>query len=776
MRKIFSVLLSVLAISVVVALSPASPVQAAPGDITTIRGTDFAPTSVPNARIESIRYLASENGFLVLGRDSQTQGSQLHLWKLKSDLTVDTSFPVVDLGSNFSAPTSSNSTCSEGCADARINVHESAGLFSVTWYRWGMKGTDNSTAEILSVATGSLKTGVISGTAATISPSNKSTTDLAPWSAFGNTNIGRETCVASSGSTYQSIPLSYYWLRQYNILLHPNGSLIVTVDCTYSNADGNTSSVSEYTTSQSVAVKISGSAFSVDTSWGANGYEKIIDDPTKCNTETTFSTMVDGSITSSSSTKTFFIRFIESSARVTTVPTGPAYQNVTAYNGCNTMNSSQTITSAQLRSVTINGSIKKVTTIATDDSIFINRFVIDPQGRWVGLVDPGPMMSDPNATPIYSTIRILPDGNVDTTNGTNGIKPIPDLPSTISVNGNSLRMNYFITGAARLESNETLFMGFSQTYGSYCNGQQNSVGTATFARYPYYFSPESGLVKSFGQDGLGQAFSYDIDLQDACTNGFPRQTQFVNKKGQPSLIVQVKSVGSQSSGLILATWEPANGVVGGGDGSDGSSSGSSGRTDTKVYSSALPKVTQTNTTLKILTRKTTRIQRLISRTPRTCTTLNGTVLLLRSGICSVGIVNKSTNKIIRTLSTTIKTEDATSGTTIIAQDPVMFKQGSSRLTKKTQTQVKLMVESAKDAKRIYVIGHSAQLFAEDSIFNYALSRNRARHVAGLLRSELRKAKVKVPVVVIAVGSRAQLSMTKTEKAQSQNRRVEVYFG
>ena len=304
---------------------------------------------------------------------------------------------------------------------------------------------------------------------------------------------------------------------------------------------------------------------------------------------------------------------------------------------------------------------------------------------------------------------------------------------------------------------------------------QNNTGTITTSQYPYYFDDANGLLKSYGTDGLGDAFTYTENLADSCSGRFVSGSSFIDSKGRPSFLAALPAVGTQQAGLTLAVWDAAEGVIGGGEGVGELAAGGSGRVDNKVYSK-LPAATQVETSLRVLTRKAQATERLFSRTPRVCTVTNGVILMLRKGTCTVNVINKSTGSTVRTLTTNVKDNNVDVGTSLTSNDPVMFKQGSSRLSKKTRTQIKEIVETAKDAKAIYVIGHSAQLFAEDSAFNYAISRNRARNVASLIQAELKKAKVKVPVIIIAEGSRAQLSLKKTEKAQSQNRRVEVYFG
>jgi len=753
----------------------ASPASAASGDVTITRSATVAPSAVPNAQVVGLVRLEKENAFLALGRDANTAGSSLHVWKIKGDLSIDASFPAVNLGDKFAEPTTTTSGCATQsvytCSRATLNVNESVGTFVVTFERQQMKGTQQfATTTIQSFAIGSLKTGTIIAQTATVLGSAASNYDISPWAAYATTRLAREACIGGTGATNQGAELSDAYFDSNSTYIRPDNSLIFSIRCNYNNNTGAfNANYLEYTTIVAFALKPQGSDLVIDTSFGNNGFVVVFNDHTKCATSAT-SVSYDTTIPSITSQKLSHIRLILEYARATTIPQYLQQGNYTSYNGCN-QNQQTAYTQTAAKTFLINGTVKSTLALG-NEGVAIGRYVIDASGRWSGISS-----SFQGGSTTYKMLRVLANGEPDPKNGTNGVKELTGLPSTVTVDGTSVRMNYNLQGVA-LTASSTLFVGFSSTSSnSTCdyNNAQNNTGTVTRSLYPYYFDEVNGLLKTYGTDGLGDAFTYSDDKANSCTGRAARSAGFIDSKGRPSVLAVLPAIGAQQAGLTLAVWDAAEGVIGGGEGV-GELAAGGGRTDTKVYSRKLPVTTQVETSLRILTRKAQATERLVSRTPRVCTVASGTVLMLRKGTCTVNVINKTTGDKVRTLTTNVKDDNVDAGSSLTANDPVMFKQGSSRLSKKARAQIKELAETAKDAKDIYVIGHSAQLLAEDSAFNYAISRNRARNVASLIQAELKKAKVKVPVIIIAEGSRAQLSLKKTEKAQSQNRRVEVYFG
>ena len=83
------------------------------------------------------------------------------------------------------------------------------------------------------------------------------------------------------------------------------------------------------------------------------------------------------------------------------------------------------------------------------------------------------------------------------------------------------------------------------------------------------------------------------------------------------------------------------------------------------------------------------------------------------------------------MTTTVKKEEVEVGTTLTTDEPIMFKQAITKLSKKALAQVAELAEAAKDASRVVVIGHSAAI-GEVSKYSYAISRDRANAVKAAL--------------------------------------------
>lgn len=135
------------------------------------------------------------------------------------------------------------------------------------------------------------------------------------------------------------------------------------------------------------------------------------------------------------------------------------------------------------------------------------RWVIDPQGRWNSTVTVMPSGGNvmPSSTP--TMIRLSADGSADTTLGANGMKTLTGLPATVTVNGTSVSMRYSLTGLATTAKGN-YFVGFASNGGTpNCSSNSGSYSTTV---YPYYFSIDNGLLTSYGTNGLGAAYTYEL--------------------------------------------------------------------------------------------------------------------------------------------------------------------------------------------------------------------------------------------------------------------------
>jgi outer membrane protein OmpA-like peptidoglycan-associated protein len=363
--------------------------------------------------------------------------------------------------------------------------------------------------------------------------------------------------------------------------------------------------------------------------------------------------------------------------------------------------------------------------------------------------------------PTTKLVRLNTKGELDTTLGADGTKTLTGLPSSVTVNGTSVSMRYSLAGLA-VTANGFYFTGFS-TSGNYSCNNQNS----TIKVFPYYMSPDTGLVTSYGTSGLGEALTLEINFGNTCTGA--ALLSYINSKGQHGYIAQVPAIGSQAAGLIGATWDAAEGITSGGEGV-GAAGASAGRVDKKVYSTKLPTTVQTDSALQVITAKQAEDLDIRTSTPKICVALTTSVLLVNPGRCVVRIIDEDTKKVLRTMTTTVKATDVDAGTTLTTDEPIYFKQANVKLSKTALAQVKELAAAAASASRIVVIGHSAAL-GDVSQYSYAISRNRAEAV----KAALIKAGVKKPIEVVALAYNQPEKTAKTEAAQAKNRRAEVFI-
>lgn len=791
------------------AIAPAS-VSAAPGDKTETSIPSMIPSSPANLRAVRMVRLNRTGEFLVVGRDLTSGTSTWHMWQLKSDLTVDSTFGtngVVDLGvaHNTGCGYPSSNECSR--IDT-IAFNETANTYLVVVMDIRRGTTETHTLQ--HYVTGDLKTGAIARTVVNRDEqgnnyTNRTTLD-ADFAALGVTAapFGRSECASVYGATFNGVYPSYTRQMNFSLVMLPNGSFVSTFDCGYSGTiDANGEYVStgsgtlkDYRFTHRTALKLGASGLEIDTTFGTNGRVGVDTSGTKCSFMSPPSSVVDTGITSMNSTKMYTITSTETTSRVTTLSSGLASNGWTAYDGCNTAGPSSTTTfTSTMFGMTPKGVLTQISTeTSTDSPAWVSRWVIDPSGRWVGI-----SRSYSNQTTTFTAIRVK-DGQLDASFGTNG-KKVLSVPSSVTVGSDTYSLNYSLSGIVTT-LDEVFFVGFSsrQTY-SNNNWSCGIAGTTiTNDSAPFVFSSKTGdLVSTYGTSGLGSPATTLYDSADFCSTW--AGTNFVDSKGQPAAIRTRGAVGSQAAGQFLYTWETIAGATGGGEGGTGTGGATNdtdgapfkgekpfvagqtddeeagdeasatiaGRVDTKVYRTA-PKKVRDNTALSLLNSKQARSTRLISTTPRVCSTLTTSVIVTGTGRCTVRVVDKKSGATIRTFSTRVVKTDQPAGTELSTNASIMFKQVSARLSKTATSQIKAMAETAKGAGRIVIVGHSASLY-DNEISNKRISLNRAAAV----KRALQKAGAKNPISIIAMGSRDPISTLKSEKYQAKNRRVEVFF-
>jgi outer membrane protein OmpA-like peptidoglycan-associated protein len=349
------------------------------------------------------------------------------------------------------------------------------------------------------------------------------------------------------------------------------------------------------------------------------------------------------------------------------------------------------------------------------------------------------------------------------------MKEMTNLPTTVTVGGTSVRMSYNISGFATTATG-ILFTGFASAMNPSSIDCRNPPNT-TNSLYPFYIALDTGLLTTYGTGGLGDVVTLETPSSDMCTSNLPR-TSFINAKGQHMYFAETRAINAQSAGLMMATWNAATGVTGGGEG--GGAVGAMSRTDNKVYSRKLPTRTQVETSLNVLTKKASRTQILRTRTPKVCVALTQSVVLVKTGRCRIDIVNRASKRVVRSLSTRVSSTESAVGTTVTPNDPIRFAQVSRRLSRTARTQIAELAETASEARRVIIVGHSAGL-TENRISNNRIALQRAAAVKAALRAEFKKAGVKVPISIVSVGPDAPLTTRKSNSAQARNRRVEVFI-
>ena len=752
MRRISSLLMSLAVVAGSVALTT-SVASAVPGDITQTTSATLAPSAIAGATPSRLVRLPKTDSFLAFGRDTTTAGSHNFLWKVKSDLSIDTTFGAIDLGDEFAYPTSAESICvsanNSTCAYGTIVVSERLDKYAI-YYSRQLKGTASSDQSVLSFAVGSLSTGAVSSRSMFLSMiSSSSSTTAANYAAYSTNEIAKDQCTAATGATKNSIPLAYAYSGSMTIQFRPDASVFIGISCEYSNyVPGPNFSQSEtYRSSILVGLKTSGSSLVVDTSFGTNGQVVTFDPTTNCDMSMGVNT-VDASVSSVTSTTPYFVVINSEYPRPST-------------GGCS-FGGMNTVYTNKITPYTASGKALTTQTINTGDQGYVSRWVIDPTGRWNGLFRSMGMSQSTSA------IR-LSKGVLDTTLGENGLKSLT-LPSTITVGGTSVRMSYSIGGVVSA-GNDVYFTGVAQSSSGTSSNICSSTAMITQTYYPYYLSFDTGLLTTYGTSGLGTAGSLSV-IENAPCNQLTALTTYVDPTGRIGFVSSVAALGSQTAGYIGFKWDAAQGVTSGSDGDVGTatSSGGGGRVDKKVYSNKLPTVVQPDSALTVLTAKQAKTLDIRTTTPKICVALTTSVLLVNPGRCVVQIIDEDTKKVLRSMTTTVKKKDVEVGTTLTTDEPIMFKQAKTKLSKQALAQVAELAEAAKNARRVVVIGHSAAI-GEVSKYSYAISRDRANAV----KAALVKAGVKATIEIVAYSYNQPDATKKNEAAQAKNRRAEVFI-
>ena len=799
MRRITSLFISLTVVAAGLIFSTQGA-NAAPGDLTTTTGTAVAPAAISDATPTKIVRLANENAFLAVGRVESTSGSKFHLWKIKSDLTIDSTFGAVDLGNDFAYPTPTESASQySNHFIGTLIVNERLGKYAISFSR-SVKGTASSDATVLSVAVGSLSTGAVEAKSVFLSFGQGGSATAADYSTYSTNEFANDQCTAGTGPIVNGAPLSFATASGSTLQFRPDGSLFIALNCDYSNfaqlSPSATGILRTATAQLYVGLKKSGSTIVLDTSFGTSGRTVIADGASTCPQYLSSIQTVDSGITSTTSSQPYFVHVLSESTKSTTLPATYVMMNlsyITGFDGCSNSFTVGATYANSLISITASGTRLTAQSLGTGAMPLISRWVIDSSGRWNTLLRVSSGMGM-NMTTTYTALR-LANGVLDTSLGASGQKTLSNLPSSITVGGTSVGMSYSISGVANIAT-DSYFVGFaSATAGGGGGGSCSSSTTVTQSSFAYQLSFDTGLITSYGTNGLSAPGTFSRVEKGFCPGGGNVSSSFVDSNGRPGYVVNLAALGSQAAGLVQFRWDAATGVTGGGDGASAVNTAPTPtttvapttttvtptttttvapvvaqRTDRKVYSTKLPKVVQSDSALTVLTAKEAKKLDIRTVTPKICVGLTTSVLLVNSGRCSVQIIDEDTKAVVRSMSTTVKASDVRVGSVPTVASPVMFTQASAVLKSAGLAQVQKIAKEAKNASRVVVIGHAASL-TNISEFRFAISRDRAKAV----ENALVKAGVTATIEIVSQSDNQPVKTQKTEAAQSKNRRADVYI-
>ena len=397
-------------------------------------------------------------------------------------------------------------------------------------------------------------------------------------------------------------------------------------------------------------------------------------------------------------------------------------------------------------------------------------------GSIAGRVDPGGRLVLFNTnlanTSTMSVRRVKTDGTLDTTVGTNGVL-------TLSIGAAPAGQAYVSAGAVGLITTPTkVYFAVQLNDRTAATNMCNSTTPFTWGWRTVIVSPADGILTSYGTAGVGTRTFITAPENTVCTSN-------ISGGASVDTLGQSRNVRFESGRAKLDIRAAPTGANGGGEGGTGSggattdtggapskgeeSAATTGTIDTKVYAK-LPATVGTLSAIQVLTSAQGKTHTLTSRTPQVCLTLTTSIVTTAKGSCVVRVVNKSDKTVLRTLSTKVAEVTTGVGTTLTAADPLRFAIVSWRVSATAKAQLSKLVDQAKSASRIVIVGHSGMLYDTES-FNVNISLRRAAAV----KAALQKAGVKTAINVVGLGSQVPLTTTKTETAQAKNRRVMLYF-
>lgn len=206
---------------------------------------------------------------------------------------------------------------------------------------------------------------------------------------------------------------------------------------------------------------------------------------------------------------------------------------------------------------------------------------------------------------------------------------------------------------------------------------------------------------------------------------------------------------------------------------------------TSVYASAVPGITVTDPTVYrtapkevagksaiiVLTPTQNKVMDIVSKTPSVCLPNDDNIVFIDEGKCIAEVVNAKTRNALRTLRTTVVSDDISElqvGNEVAVLAPLYFVAGSFDFKPQSLARLAKLKDRITSAGSVLVAGHSGILLG-NTPENIKLSGERAKAAV----KELKARGAKGPFSVASVGALDPATTLKTQAAQDKNRRVVI---
>lgn len=193
-------------------------------------------------------------------------------------------------------------------------------------------------------------------------------------------------------------------------------------------------------------------------------------------------------------------------------------------------------------------------------------------------------------------------------------------------------------------------------------------------------------------------------------------------------------------------------------------------TDTKVYKTA-PKQVAGKSAIIVLSTVQNKTADVVSKTPSICLPSDNDLVFIDEGRCIAEVVNTKTRKVLRTLKTTVVSDDISElevGNEVAILTPLYFVAGTFELKTQSLSRLTKLKDKVTAAGSVLVAGHSGVLMG-NTPENIRLAKARADKTVAILKARGAKG----PFSVASVGALDPVSMVKTQAAQEKNRRVVI---